>query len=252
MKTLYLGCSHSAGVWNDEEKIIDAVNSVPYLTSKIFNQSWKSISVLGHGVLTFASIVEHLIQQEKFNFDNLIVQQTFEPRISLVNEKLLFHVVDSYLNNDDDKTLKCQIPSYWSSYPRTEFEAKEHFFKNEKIEFMDYIEDIADQFNKGPKQGQYPDHIWIDMSYRFIKSMCDMHNVKFYSFAWDVSYRDTNYIRNVRNVKFGQQNNVRDWLKKHTAQYNNIITKTGQHPKKDAVNMISQQLGNALTEAGYK
>ena len=74
------------------------------------------------------------IESLSSNFDNLIVQQTFEPRISLVNEKLLFHVVDSYLNNDDDKTLKCQIPSYWSSYPRTEFEAKEHFFKNEKIE----------------------------------------------------------------------------------------------------------------------
>ena len=31
MKTLYLGCSHSAGVWNDNEKVEDDINSVPYL-----------------------------------------------------------------------------------------------------------------------------------------------------------------------------------------------------------------------------
>lgn len=252
MKTLYLGCSHSAGIWNEDEEVIDPINSVPYLTSKMFDQSWKSISVPGHGAMTFASIIEHLIQHKKFTFDNLIVQQTFEPRISLVNEKLLFHMINTYLDNDEDTTLKLQIQSYWSSFPRTEFEAKEHLFTKEKAEFLTYIERIAIEFNKGPRIGQRPDHIWIDMCYRYIQQMCIEHNVNFYSFAWDVSYRDTKFIDTTRNIKFQSFNSVREWLEHFLIDYKLLLTKAGQHPKKEAVYMISKQLGNALAEAGYK
>jgi len=252
MKTLYLGCSHSAGVWNDNEKVQDHIHSVPYCTSKIFGESWKSVSVPGHGVLTFASIIEHLIQTNRFTYENLIVQQTFEPRISLVNEKILFHLIDEYLNNDKDLTYKCQLTSYWSSYPRTEFEAKEHLFKTEKTNFLDYIEGIADQFNKGPKQGKHPDHVWVDMCYRYIKAMCDLHKVNFYSFAWDVSYRDTKYTDSFNNITFESFSNVRDWLKHHNKDYDKIVTKAGLHPKKTAVDLISTQLGKSLLQAGYK
>ena len=62
--TLYIGCSHATGTYDKDDNIVNRIESIPYRTSKLMDQKWKSIALSGHGIFAYATIIEFLIFKE--------------------------------------------------------------------------------------------------------------------------------------------------------------------------------------------
>jgi hypothetical protein len=243
--TLYIGCSHATGTYDKDDNIINRIESIPYRTSKILDQKWKSIALSGHGIFAYATIIEYLIQSKQLYFKNIIIQQTFEPRLNHVEEEKLHKVIYEYMLNDKDTTLHAYIQPYWWCFITSQQKLYDEQFKTSqsKLDYLRHLQHFDAKFNKTRDIGPGPDNLWIDMSYRYIESICKLKGINLYSFAWATSFRDTEYIKNTRNIRFGDEPSVMDWL---GDKKDEVLTNSGKHPTKDAVQMISKELALQL------
>lgn len=265
MSTLYLGCSHSLGTYDLEDKLVDHINSIPYVTSKKFNQKWKSISLPGHGIFSFAMVIEHLIQESLFDFDNVIIQQTHEPRLQLVEQHKFFLPIIQYIISDKDTTHTPGVKPYWWSFPINMIEQYQNEFTTAegKLDYLNYIEDFDKKFNVSKYNPTVPSAIWIDMAYKYIQDQCAKFNTNLYSFTWSESHRDSLYIKTTRNISFDGMC-VKDWIENlqgvyvpdglllHVTDQTKLLSNVGNHPLADTVKLIAMQLSKELTSKGYK
>jgi len=107
-KILILGCSYSSGSWepylNQEEKILKRFTATSYgPTDKLIKNSkgWyhfvdyfkdKDVTVIpihGEGYFTWYQVLLMLDETNKLNYDEIWIQETWEPRISFMEPKRL-------------------------------------------------------------------------------------------------------------------------------------------------------------------
>ena len=243
--TLYIGCSHATGTYDKNDNIINRIESIPYATSKLLNQKWKSIALSGHGIFAYATIIEYLLQCKKLYYKNIIIQQTFEPRLNFVEEERLHKIIYEYMLNDKDTTLHAYVQPYWWCFITSQQKLHDEQFKTSqsKLDYLRHLQDFDAKFNKTRDVGPGPDNLWIDMSYRYIELLCKIKGINLYSFAWATSFRDTEYIKSTRNVKLGGKPSIIDWL---GDKKDKVLTNGGKHPMKEAVQIVSEELANQL------
>jgi len=243
--TLYIGCSHATGSYDKDDNIINRIESIPYRTSKIMNQKWKSIALSGHGIFAYATVIEYLMQSKLLNFKNIIVQQTYEPRLNHIEEEKLHKMIYEYMANDQDTTLHAYVQPYWWCYITSQLKLYNDQFttSQSKLDYLKHLQHFDAKFNQAKNIGPVPDNLWVDMSYRYIQLICEIKGINLYSFAWSTSHRDTEYIQSTRNVHFGKQLSVLDWL---GDKRNQVLSDAGKHPTYDAVQIISQELADQL------
>ena len=265
MNTLYLGCSHSLGTYDIDDNLIDPVKSIPYITSKKFNQQWKSISLPGHGILSFAMVIEHLIQENLFEFDNVIIQQTPEPRLQLTEQHKFFLPITQYILSDKDTTHTPGVTPYWWSFPTNMVEQYQDDFSTPegKLDYLNHIEQFDKKFNVSKYNPTVPSAIWVDVAYKYIQDQCAKFNSKLYSFTWSESHRDSLYIKTTRNISF-EGMCVKEWIDNtrgvfapdglliHVTDKTKLLSNVGKHPLADTVDLIAMQLSKELTTKGYK
>ena len=117
MKTLWIGCSHSSGIFdsNDKRQYLPAPKNnipLPGLPSEIsyeYNNwnNWKIISAPGQGIIEFSSIMTYLHYSDLLDFDNIIIQNTKIMIVLNSNNP----IINSYIYENHIVTFeKRQIP----------------------------------------------------------------------------------------------------------------------------------------------
>ena len=84
MKTLWLGCSHSGGVYDINDAPQRGVPSLPHRVSEKLGEQkdWKMLSFSAQGILRYNQIIKSLEDYDRLKeFDNVILQLTIEPRL---------------------------------------------------------------------------------------------------------------------------------------------------------------------------
>lgn len=82
MKTLWIGCSHSAGIYDDSDRRV-SLFGIPHLVSQSFNpENWKMIAAPGNGIIEFSCIISYMDREGLLDdYSNIILQLTNEPRL---------------------------------------------------------------------------------------------------------------------------------------------------------------------------
>ena len=103
--TLWIGCSHSAGLYNNKNVIISPDNGIANRLAASLQEKWKILAIRGEGMHTYMECIKVLDNNGYLNkFKNIIVQQTSEPRLNFYTSKGYQHMFDNilrYIENDD-------------------------------------------------------------------------------------------------------------------------------------------------------
>ena len=228
MKTLWLGCSHSAGIYDSDNNLIDS-NGIPVRVLDNLNVTErKIITTPGNGLLAFSRIIDYLEKRKKLNdISNIILQLTDEPRmLSFSNEvdKIIFQELKRYMTFSREY-FEEEIFHYHSVYRKTNFknrhshiEKYEPLFSHHSLSLYEMYKekfrtsnqkkmllDITENIQEGATtQLKHVSHMSSNNIIRITKK----HNINLYTFLY-------------RKNTFDYENNE---LKKYDIFSNNLNT----------------------------
>lgn len=262
--TLYIGCSHSTGVYDLKNNIIDTEHSIATVIADKLNLKMKSFSMPGCGNFQYLLLLEYLLQHDKLsNIKNIIIQKTYEPRLHFhENEKEFFKPALEYMDNDNEYTLSLFEPSIWSTYEHMNVDVitgfqKTSVGKNDALSYLEWLHTCLDrQRYIGQKEGRIEaDNLYADMCFRAIENLCKVSDINLYPFAWNTSYRDTRYIRKTNPKFMGVHNSVMDYLKDKYGEENlhaNYLSNPGWHPTRDIVDDVGEAISKSQQFKGLR
>lgn len=263
-KTLMIGCSHLGGSYSLDNKPLNTEVNYGTIARDILNdKDWKIISCPGEGIVAFSSIIETLHQQNLLQqFDNLILQQTYEPRLNIqMNQNKVMQDIIEYVSGDS--SLPHNVKNDWlvSMHPSTQFEKHKSRFAHSELEFLEYCHYIGDNFDRTddivkhvesieePKPSYFK-NMEVDTAFRYIQMLMANLNINLYTFRWWNSWRDTDYIRSVPSIMNDSVGNkLRDY---YGTDIVNHVSVPGDHPSTAAVEYVGAELAKALENHGFR
>ena len=254
--TLWIGCSHSAGLYDINNNIVEPNAGIANRLAWGFNQKWKIVTFPGDGNHTFMEAVKLLDDTGHLSkFRNIIVQQTYEPRLNFYSHSAYSKVFDglvSYIEDQDNlgtfnASMKNLNDKVFSILGREFYEIHEKNFINEKINFIDVAARIADEIDpRDPKLEHYA--IWTKAALDYIKLVARKNDCNFYTFSWTGSYSTQPKDYPKKGLFKGEQN-MFDLIREENL--GSELSKPGSHPTEKILNFAFKQLTKELYEIGY-
>ena len=254
--TLWIGCSHSAGLYNNKNVIISPDNGIANRLAASLQEKWKILAIRGEGIHTYMECIKVLDNNGHLNkFKNIIVQQTSEPRLNFYTSKGYQHMFDNilrYIENDDiNKTCdptKLNGNKVFSINANEFHEYQHHHFDKEKINFIDLATEIAESVDpRDDKQKYYA--VWTQAALDYIKLISEKNGCKFYTFKWVSS----NCNRPATNNTPGLFNENLDIIQMiYKIGLKKYLTNPGLHPTEKILEFAHVALLKELSKVGYK
>lgn len=257
--TLWIGCSHSAGMYNHANDIIDVNKGIANRIAEHYNQSWKILSFPGEGNFTFMEAVKVLNDRDMIKqFRNVIVQQTYEPRLNFYTNDAYKKQLDSvvihiqYDGPEINKTLNAangiHDKKVFSIIGRELYDAHADNFINEKINFVDVSAKISGEIDpRNPELEFYAE--WSKAALDYIKLVSENNGCNFYTFKWFGSYNTQPKTYPKKGLFTGEEDMftlIRE------AGLVSELSKPGSHPTEKILEFAFDKLISELEEIGYK
>lgn len=254
MKTLWIGCSHSAGIYSDTDERISKFG-IPYLVSKEFDSNnWKMIAAPGHGIIEYSCILSHLDNNNLLdNFSNIILQLTQEPRLlsyTPTTERIKYKTLTQYITNNNER--ECPVYMYdldethpyrfdleFNTHPVNLYNAYKDQFTN-KEQLLDMTERVT-----GSVQQSLTHHVSIH--FNNILSIVSRRNLKLHTFNFSESNGVTKFLRNKDYKKYDILDG-RSIVELAPSPRNEYFVHGASHPKEKGVMFTTQQIVNALRD----
>jgi len=263
-KTLMIGCSHLSGSYSSDNRLLDIDVNYGTIARDILNdKDWKIISCPGEGIIAFSSIIETLYQQNLLQqFDNVILQQTYEPRLNIqINQNQIMQDIIEYVSSDDSLPHLARNDWLVSMHPSTQFEKHKSRFPKHELEFLEYCHYIGDNFDKtsdvvkhvqstAQPYRSYFKNMEVDVSFRYIEMLLANLNINLYTFRWWNCWRDTDYIKSVTSIIDDTMGNK---LRDHFgADLVNQLSNPGAHLSLTGIKYAGAELAAALENHGFR
>lgn len=255
--TLWIGCSHSAGLYDINNNILSSDKGIANRLAEAYNQKWKILSFPGEGNHIFMEAMKVISDAGYLkNFRNVIVQQTYEPRLNFYNieehQKIFYRVKrhmeeDSQTNRTLNATLNMHDKKVFSIIGREFYESHEKNFVNEKINFVDVASRISEEIDPRDPELEYYG-IWTQAALDYIKLISEKHNCKFYTFRWFGSYITQPKTHPKKGLITGEENML-DLIRRENLQ--DYLTKPGSHPTEKIIDFAFKVLVKELDEVRY-
>lgn len=261
MKTLWLGCSHSAGVYDRHNNLIND-NGIPVRVLDNLNiEECKIVTTPGNGLYAYSRIIDYLSKQQKLtDVSNIILQLTDEPRLlscSRNMDYLILKQLNRYMTFSDD-IIEERVFHYHSSYRTHSFEdgplfshhagslyqMYEHLFNTTKQKKL--LLDISESIQEGiTAQLEHISYMASDNIIKLVKK----HNIDLYTFL----YRNNDYSNfNYENTELSEYDIFSDNLKTTIVGSTPHDLRSGYyhksygHPLDSGVNYASDIITSAL------
>jgi len=255
--TLWIGCSHSAGLYDHKNSVIDVDNGIANRIANHYGQKWKILTYPGEGNFTFMEAIKVLDDREMLGvFKNIIVQQTYEPRLNFYTKdsytKLLHNTIKWIENKEVNKTFNGTLGIHnkkiFSVIGRELYEAHSDNFIKEKINLIDVSTRISENIDpRDPKQEFYAE--WSKSALDYVKMVSEKNNCNFYTFKWFGSYNTQPKTYPKKGLFLGEQDMfslIRE------AGLASELSKPGSHPTEKILEFALEKLVSELEEIGYK
>lgn len=256
--TLWIGCSFSAGVYNKDNEILDKHQGIPNRLAQELSQKWKILTFPANGVHMFMQAIKVLDDKNLLSkFRNIIVQQTYEPRLEFLEhkayQKIFIDVLDYIQNESFNQTFSTndQIGQRrFSIIARQFIEMHIKRFKQDKLEFANLADEIAECVDPRHKD---IDHycVWADAALDYIKLVAGKNGCNFYTFKWATTYFNAPKVfMQVPKGLFRGLTDMQNII--HENNLDSYLSSPGDHPTQKIVDFASQVLKKELLELGYK
>lgn len=261
--TLWLGCSHSSGSYcKTTGELIDINHSIPTVLASKFKQNWKSVSFPGDGVMKYAETIKLLDDHNLLsNARNIIIQRTYEPRMTFFNDSdCIYNRILEYVN--DPNRFETIIPERppadrtFSLFAHQNYDMYHSSFSGKEIELIDMFERIS--YSMDPREQTFDKlkhpSIWVDVQYDYIRYTAEKNGCNLYMFDYVGSFRNQSnrWKQNkpfVHKLIDGDQDFVFHYL---VEQQRLELLASSQHPTREAVDLLADILYKELNNAGYK
>ena len=257
--TLWIGCSHSAGLYDHSNNVIDNNRGIANRIAKHYDQKWKILTFPGEGNFAFMEAVKVLNDRDMIKqFRNVIVQQTYEPRLNFFTndsyKEQLSRVV-KYIQYDGpniNRTLNASLGMHdkkvFSIIGRELYESHADNFINEKINFIDVSSKISEEIDpRNPKLEFYAE--WSKAALDYIKLVSENNGCNFYTFKWFGSYNTQPKTYPKKGLFIGEEDIFT--LVNDSGLYNEL-SKPGSHPTEKILRFAFDKLISELEQIGYK
>lgn len=253
MKTLWIGCSQSAGSYSKQGQFDNVTGpGIPEFISKQLGEynQWKIIATPGEGIIRHSQIISALIETNVISrFQNIILQLTVEPRLaswSMDHERNYINYILDYLDNDDHTAFRPNDHNHPGQFILNtvglHYQHKSHFPSNEgKSILLDRCEKIVEPMKIDDGQLEYT----VRNCHNYIISRLKDLGKNIYTFYY-MKKEDS-----LRNNEFDLLNNKElfDPLD-YKAEVDFI--KATNHPMQPIIKSLSNTLLDALKKHGYK
>ena len=270
MKTLWIGCSHSSGIFdsNDKRQYLPAPKNnipLPGLPSEIsyeYNNwnNWKIISAPGQGIIEFSSIMTYLHYSDLLDFDNVIIQNTNEPRIvsfDYKSENQKFKYLKEYIEQDNnerlwpyyrydsDYTHQEDFKMTFNMHPVSLFSRYQNYFKdiNTKTTFLE----IAEEISSSVKHSTFG---YLQMAYDNILEITRKRNINFYTFCWEniQSSYGNYYSEDYKQYDIFNGHGLCEII----SNFRENCHIESRHPNKKAIELAVPAIIDALKQKGFE
>lgn len=255
--TLWIGCSHSAGLYNMKNTIINSNAGIANRIANHYRQRWKIISFPGDGNFKFMEAIKILDDRRLLsNFRNIIIQQTYEPRLNFYTKETykdsLSKVVDWVENEKVNETLNAALVTHehdvFSLWARSFYESHEHNFTKEKEKFVNVAEHISNNIDpRNPQEEFYAE--WSKAALDYIKMKAEQNKCNFYTFKWIGSYSTQPKTHPLKGLFKGEED-VFSQIKRVGLQ--DELSEPGKHPTEKILQFATKILISELDTIGYR
>lgn len=215
MKTLWIGCSHSAGTYDKDDNHVNKIG-LPVKVSRGISvwEDWKIVAMPGFGIIEYLLVLTYLDNNDLLNFDNLIIQLTHEPRFTTfenLGEKLKYKFLHKYIieNNNrryspvfihgSDYTLPVDaFNAVFNKNPASMYQLHKKRFPSgaAKKALLDMVEDICDSVTQNISP-------LVEVAFQNIIEITERRNINLYTFTWAHSQMCTyQLIENIDYKKY--------------------------------------------------
>lgn len=259
MKTLWIGCSHSAGIYNRSDSM-ETDRGLPFAVGINYGLSnWKAISAPGQGMLEFNSILEYLDSNDLLDFDNLILQLTNEPRLLAFGhhgETLKHSLLEKYITSDnddrkkfiyrydDDYTHPKHFDVAFNRHPVSLYGLYRDTFPNDS-KCRDALLNMCEKLSYSLGKNIGP---LVKICFKNIVEICERRNINLYTFNWH-GISTNQYLDGLNYDKY-------DILKGKCVtdvipSGKDLYVKNTLHPMKNGVIIGSSVIKQALEDSGF-
>lgn len=263
-KVLVIGCSHSAGAYDEADNVISNESWVWHLKN-IRNTSDKYYVIHNpaNGILHYGAIVKYLSHEGLLNqFDSCIVQLTNEMRMMFYDNmsNAYFPLLKEWLKSADNEfNIRPEVDYLWNSnralsnYGSETFNRyKGHFDSAEaKSAWLTVSERILEGINPvSPRESVediYTVNAMYDIYYYYIVNTLRENGVEPVVFDWN-----GNEPKN-KNLKRGSEwilDSLFETAKSRSEWHSDKMTPLGQHHNSDSAKMMANIINNAIEEHG--
>ena len=255
MKTLWIGCSHSAGVYDKYDNRVSHFG-IPYLVSQNFDsENWKMIAAPGNGLIEYSCILTYLDNNNLLDkFNTLILQLTSEPRLVTFSphaERLKFKKLKEYIKCDNNER-SCPVYHYdndethpkeffkvaLSAHPVNMFNAYESTFSN-KNKLLDLTENVSGSLLQVLS-------LHMQIHFRNIVSIVERRNIKLHTFNFSERDGVYKFLKNDDYLKYDilNGNSILNMVEPDKKKDYFVFGDT--HPMEKAVVFTTKQISSAL------
>ena len=271
MKTLWIGCSHSAGTYDINDKNINQYG-IPNVVGKSFDyDNWKIVACPGHGIIEFSNIVTELYYNDLLNFDNIIIQLTTEPRLIGLekdHERLKYRQLFKYIQNDthrpkgnsiyrldSDISHPYDFKMAFNMHPVSLYELyKDSFPENRSYKIDNALVQMTQSIYESLSGVLVPT---MRQSYKNIVDICTKENINLYTFSYVYGETFSGQLYRYLPKKFNYKKyDILDgkglYETSTVAERKHYYHPENHHPMEGAVINKSKVIIDALKEHGFK
>lgn len=253
-KILVIGCSHSAGAYDDNDKVISNESWVWHLANIRNNSdSYYVIHNPGNGIMHYGAIVKHLHNSGQLaQFDSCIVQMTHEMRMMFYDNKSngYYDMLETWLHNADDKFNQRPDYEYFDSKYRTlsyygsdVYDTYESYFAT--TEAKESWLNVSQRILEGIVD-TYTVNSMYDIYYDYIVNTLKQNDVEPIVFDWWGKVLNNNLIRGDEWIL----DSVMETAKSKGVWYPDKMTPIGQHHNSESANLMAQIIQEAIVNNG--
>lgn len=261
MKTLWIGCSHSAGTYNLKNENINQFG-IPCVVGTSFDyDNWKIVACPGYGIIEYSNIVSELYYNNLLDFDNIIVQLTTEPRLlglekeaEILKYPRLFEYIRADKNTpyrlDDDVSHPIEFKMVFNMHPVSLYELYIGTFpENRSVKVDDALLTMTQNIYQSLSKLLLPT---IRQSYRSIVDICEKEKINLYMFNYISGEKTYKYLTNINYEKYDILGCKGLYETSTESEKEKFYHPENHHPLEGAVINKSKVIINALKEHGFK
>lgn len=201
---LSIGCSHSAGPYDSNDKRIESKFNWPEAITQHTNEKHRHIAIPGQGIISYYEVLKHLEDHNLLSHINkLLVQHTQEPRIVTsitpleIYDMIVSRSGDAVSDDDikfkhtildtDDSVMNIGSPNTILRHAFNGRLTKNKPNTETKLFVTEMFDNIHSLFSyaRGYK-------IIFDLIRAEITRICERNNIELFEFAWDWSASHAN------------------------------------------------------------